>query len=210
MSTYAKLKSDIADWLMRSDLTDVIPTFIANGESRINKRIRHRLMETTASMSFDQNGVTSLPDDFLEVRSLEVVSGSLRIPLEHVEPDSAEWLFKHRPSTPKYFTMVATDVVTRPLFTGTGTLNYYARIPSLSNAEPTNWLLDKFPEVYLYGALIEGAVYLRDQPLLAHFAELFNDSTQGVLTDRRLSQVSRAEGPPAQLAAETRDQLKAL
>ena len=207
--TYAKLQADVADWLMRSDLTDVIPTFIVNGESRINKRIRHRLMEATDTLTFDANGVATLPSDFLEVRSLEVVSGSLRIPLEHIEPDSAEWLFKHRPSTPKYFTTVAENVVTRPLFSGSGTLNYYARLPALSNAEPTNWLLEKFPEVYLYGALIEGAVYLRDQPLLAHFAELFNDATQGVLTDRRLSKMV-PDGPPAQLAAESREQLKAV
>jgi len=106
--------------------------------------------------------------------------------------------------------LVAENAVTRPLFSGTGTLNYYARLPALSNAEPTNWLLEKFPEVYLYGALIEGAVYLRDQPLLAHFADLFNDATQGVLTDKRLSRITRAEAPPAAMSAETRDQLKAV
>jgi len=206
MSTYTTLQADIADYLMRSDLTAVIPTFIANGESRINKRIRHRLMESADTLTFDVNGVASLPADFIEARSLSVVNAGMKVFLEHIEPDSAEWLFRHRPSAPKYYTLVADEIVSRPVFTGSGSLNYYSRVPALSGAAPTNWLLEKFPEVYLYGALIEGAVYLRDQGLLAHFAELFNDATMGVLMDRRLSLTARQEGTPPIPAAETRDQ----
>ena len=207
MQNYTDLQAIVADYLMRSDLGHVIPTFIRNGESRINKRVRHRLMESTDALTFDANGVAGLPEDFVELRSLSVVHQGTKVFLEHVEPDSAEWLFRHRPSQPKYFTLVHEDAVTRPIFEGAGDLNYYARIPALTEIAPTNWLLEKFPEVYLYGSLIEGAVYLRDPALLAHFAELFNESTMGVMMDRRLSITGRQEGAPPLPAAETRDQV---
>ena len=38
--TYAELKSNIANFLNRSDLTDVIDTFIDSTESEFNRRLR--------------------------------------------------------------------------------------------------------------------------------------------------------------------------
>ena len=46
---------------------------------------------------------------------------------------------------------------------GSATLYYYQKIPALSGSVTTNWLLAKSPETYLYAALIEGAIYLRDE-----------------------------------------------
>lgn len=207
MSTFAQLQADIAAWLMRSDLEQIIPVFIRHGESRLNKRIRHRLMEQSATLTFSGTGVATLPTDFLEARSVSTTVAGRPVFLEYVEPDSAEWMFLHRPSVPKYYTLIAETIVTRPAVTQPAQLSYYARIQPLSVAAPTNWLLTRFPEVYLYAALIEGAVYLRDQELLSHYAQLLNDSTQGVLTDRHLARASQPELPPAQLAAETRDQM---
>ena len=42
--TYSELKSNIADWLNRSDLTSVIPTFISLAENRLNRQLRVALV----------------------------------------------------------------------------------------------------------------------------------------------------------------------
>lgn len=39
---------------------------------------------------------------------------------------------------------------------------YYAGIPSLSGAAPTNWLILRNPNVYLYATLLELAPYIQD------------------------------------------------
>lgn len=41
-------------------------------------------------------------------------------------------------------------------------VTYYAKIAALSVANPSNWLLTRYPNMYLYGALLEAAPYLYD------------------------------------------------
>jgi len=38
--TFDELKTNIADWLNRTDLTSVIPTFITLAEARLNRQLR--------------------------------------------------------------------------------------------------------------------------------------------------------------------------
>jgi hypothetical protein len=48
ISNYDELKTAVANWLERSDLTSRIPEFIAFGEDRIGTDLRIRAMETSA------------------------------------------------------------------------------------------------------------------------------------------------------------------
>ena len=41
ITTYAELKSSIANWLNRDDLTSVIPDFISLAEAQIARDVRH-------------------------------------------------------------------------------------------------------------------------------------------------------------------------
>jgi len=43
---------------------------------------------------------------------------------------------------------------------------YHAKIPALSGSNPTNWLLTKYPDLYLYGSLVEAVIYTNDVELL--------------------------------------------
>ena len=61
ISTYDELKTAIADFLNRDDLTAIIPTFIALAESQFQRDIRHWKMETRAS------GQVSGGDQYLQV-----------------------------------------------------------------------------------------------------------------------------------------------
>ena len=48
IDSYTKLKTSVATWLDRDDLTDNIPDFISLAEDRINRHIRVRSMEHLA------------------------------------------------------------------------------------------------------------------------------------------------------------------
>ena len=47
ISNYTELKTAVANWLDRDDLTDRIPEFIALAESRFNRLLRIRAMESS-------------------------------------------------------------------------------------------------------------------------------------------------------------------
>ena len=65
ISTYSELKTSIANWLNRDDLTSVIPDFIALNEADMDRRIRHWRMEQRATATIDTR-YTALPSDFME------------------------------------------------------------------------------------------------------------------------------------------------
>ena len=46
IATYTDLQSSVADWLNRSDLSAVIPTFIQLAEAKFNRELRTRDMLT--------------------------------------------------------------------------------------------------------------------------------------------------------------------
>ncbi len=214
--TYATLQSEIADDLNRQDLTAVIPRFIRDAEAYLSSAIRHRRMETLLDVDFelgdfDESGVSgaiTLPTSFLEAKSLRITSGGVDRYLEQVSPESEEFLFRHRPSYPQYYAIMGNALVTRPAYTGVGTLAYYTSIPALSDTNTSNWLLERFPNAYRFAALVEGAKYLRDQPLEESYTVALKDAIAGVMMDERLHKSTRGQIPPTAPAAETRDQMR--
>jgi hypothetical protein len=58
----------------------------------------------------------------------------------------------------------------------TGELLYFAKIPALSDAATTNWLLTDSPDAYLYGALVHSAPYLKDDARIQVWAALYQSA----------------------------------
>ena len=65
LTNFSELKSNIADFLNRTDLTSVIPTFIAMAEAQFNRDIRHYKMENRATATVATQYVER-PSDWLE------------------------------------------------------------------------------------------------------------------------------------------------
>ena len=47
----------------------------------------------------------------------------------------------------------------RPLSTTAIRLDYFQKIPALTDAAATNWLLTAHPDLYLFGALVEAEMF---------------------------------------------------
>ena len=71
ITNYGELKTNVADWLNRSDLTSVIPTFIDGVHSKLNRDLRVRQMVQRATASVDAE-YSALPADFLEIRDIRL------------------------------------------------------------------------------------------------------------------------------------------
>jgi len=87
MQNYGTLKSFIADFLARDDLTSQIGTFITLTEQRMSRELDIALLERTtqSSVSAGQQFV-SLPTDLRSIREVAYVDGDTRRALYYLSP----------------------------------------------------------------------------------------------------------------------------
>lgn len=161
LATYADLKSEIGNWMNgRTDLATDADTFIDLAEGDFNRVFRVREMETYATLSPDANGEASLPSDYLQWRTVTAQT-SPRSELQFVPPSYLDDQYPDRAAGyPRFFTIYGSTMLVLPLTESDIRLDYYETIPALSDAQTTNWLLTKYPNVYLYQCLKHAAVFL--------------------------------------------------
>ena len=177
ITSYSELKTAVANWLNREDLTAVIPDFISLIEASMNRtlRVREMIERDTATIS---SGYVTLPGDWLETITL-ITTGSPPVTLEYLaaygmnEVRSAEWA-----GIPRVYTMVNNKFKIFPApTTDLGVeLVYYAKIPALSDSNTSNWMLDNNPDIYLFGALLQAEPYLKNDERLATWAAMYKGS----------------------------------
>lgn len=165
LSTYSEIKSTVADYLNRADLTAVLPSFVTLAEAKFNRELRTRDMLTRVQTTSDDEYVL-LPTDFLQHYSLELDAASAQPPMDYIGPQEAKVLKAQNrtASTTYYYTVIdgAFEIIPAPGSDLDLRMVYYAKIPALSDSNTTNWLLTKSPDMYLYSALLEAAPYLKD------------------------------------------------
>lgn len=173
LANYTDLKASIASWLPRSDLTSLIPDFIALAEAAFNRELRTLQQETRATFTISGEFV-AVPNDFLEVRSLQLDT-DIRAMLECVAPDAGVDGYTVA-GTPRKFAISGGTIRFAPVpdATYSATLIYYAKIPPMS-LNATNWLLTAYPDLYLYTSLYYAAVHTRDQELGAAMKPLSDE-----------------------------------
>jgi hypothetical protein len=187
--------------LNRQDLSAQIPTFIQLAESDLNTRLRCREMIVRATTTNDDEYVR-LPLDYLEGINLQLVGG--QSPLRYITLDEADIVNARQGYTsPTFYSLMngAIELVPPPA-TGVDVeieMVYYGKITALSEANQTNWLLLKAPDVYLYGALVHAAPFLMDDQRISVFGSFYSQRVEA-LNDE--SQKSLHSGSP--LVARTR------
>lgn len=147
------LKATIADWLDRDDLDAKIPVFIQLAESMFNRELRCPEMENTVTASVDTED-TSLPDDYLAMRAM-YIEGSPDNPIKAMSPTALKSEYNGASGFPKAYALVGGGMRLAPPPSGPIllTMDYFAQIDPLSVFAPSNWLLEKHPDAYLYASL---------------------------------------------------------
>ena len=182
LSTYAELKTAVANWLNRTDLTDEIADdFIKLTEADFNAKLRIRAMEQIDSITIDSETET-VPTGFISVRSFYILLSSVKHPLEYITPANMfETRGGSRSGRPRAYT-IESDNETETFRFGpspdtsyTGYLSYYKAISPLSVSNTSNWMLANHPAVYLYGSLYHAANFLGgiDQGQLSQWLQMY-------------------------------------
>lgn len=175
--TYSTLQTQIAGFLNRDDLTAQIPTFILMAEGAINRDLRHWQMEKRSEATFNTR-YEPLPSDWLEAIRVSI-SGKKQLDLlSQAKMLKKRYANDNTSGEPTYYAMSGGQIEFFPTPDADydGSMLYYARVPALSDAAPTNWLLQDGPDIYIYGSLIHSAPYLAEDERLAAWASLYADA----------------------------------
>ena len=163
LTNYTTLKTSIANWLNRSDLTDEIADdFIKLTEADFNSKLRVRKMIAQSTITIDSE-TESIPTGFLQVRDFYILSGSTKYPLRYMTPPQMDQV-KGTSVTgvPQAYTILGDTFrfTPKPDSSYTGYLNYYKKFDALSSTNATNFILTDHPAIYLYGSLFHAANFL--------------------------------------------------
>ena len=163
ISTYDELKTAVANWLDRDDLTDRIPEFISLAEARFNRALRLRSMETkqTASTVASQRNY-NLPTNYIQMRNFQINATPI-VTLSYVTPEIYDRLWGgSQGGTPSFYTIIGDEIQLGPIPGSVMTLEmlFYKRFDSLSASVATNWLLTNAPDIYLYATMLEAEPFI--------------------------------------------------
>lgn len=203
LTNYSDLQASVADWLNRADLTNQIKDFIALAESRFQDRLRAREMIVRDTLAVSSQ-YTALPADFLDMQQVFVASPYKKLGLlnnEQIAERREETI--DVPGVLTDFAIVGSEIEVFPTPGSATTLNiaYFQKVTPLSDGAPTNWLLTKYPDLYLYGALISSAPFLNDDSRFQLWVTAH---------DSRLEEINQAATAAKYSGATPRPKLRAI
>jgi hypothetical protein len=196
--TYSDLQSAVADYAWRGDMTTQIPLFIQMTETEVAQRVRR----TTATAVISVSGYSNpLPSDCQEVRAVRIYSSNpyQSSPLYLVSPDMlAEFAqLSNTTGIPQYAYILGNNIVLSPTPTSTSTLEviYYQKLVPLSSTNTSNVVLAERPDIYLFGALKNAAIFLKDPDKVQLYTPPFEAAVQQLNNEREREEYSASMRP---------------
>lgn len=175
IGSYSELKTAIASFLARDDLTDQIPNFIQLAESRLSRELETREQEkrSTATLTSGDEYI-ALPSDFREIREVKLNTSPVRV-LSYHSPVGLDTSYASTGSgIPQGYSIVGQEMKIRPIPDSAYTMEivYVGSLASISDSvTPTLFL--RSADAYLYGALAEAYAYLLDEQRAAQYDQKF-------------------------------------
>ena len=181
-TTWAELKTTLANWLNRDDLGAAeIPEAIALAERRFQRTIFSPERETEATLAASAEAV-ALPTDLWGIRAAYVLSDP-RVVLEPMTLAELRNAWSGAATgKPQNYAIRGESLVLGPAPDAAHAikLTYIQTIPVLGSGQATNWLLTDHPDVYLYGALHALHLLLADEDRAALYDGKFRQAAEEV------------------------------
>lgn len=149
---FLDLRLRVADMVGSRAISDILPDLTRQAETVLSRRLRTmwQVAEFTPVWVGDE---APLPDDFLQLAWFD---NNLRV--------KGGTLIRKRPYRSNY-----------------ADLEYYAALPTITDdIDGTNWLLDQFPNAYVYAVGVEASKHLRKPEEGLALQELLDSELQAV------------------------------
>lgn len=170
ITSYSELVTEIRDMMDDADYNqEAIDRALRKAEAEFNRTLRTPDMETRAVFTVSGD-LTALPADFLEMRFI-FVEGMPDQPLASMSPSGLLATYYGRSGCPMAYTLEGGNIRVGPVGTAAVEMVYYQRILGLTDAQVSNWLLRKHPDLYVAGVLYHLARRERDEAGMAQAAQ---------------------------------------
>lgn len=177
-STLTELKDDIESWMHRSDLTASLDTFVQLAEKRINRLLDVRETEVEAELSMTIGSrYVAFPSDAKYPLKVWMKASLPREELmqttaQQIESDTAQ-------GVPSYWAVDGANIA----FNCPADQAYdfdlrYVQNNELTALAPTNYILTNYPDVYLFGSLVEACTFTGDPNTASMYEGRFQQAIQ--------------------------------
>lgn len=181
---YAELQASVKRWLKRKDLDADIRDFIALAEARMSHDVSDLPpMQRSATVATAPSIRTiALPADWMWPRYVKTEGGC---DVDVVVPQAIDGS-QRLGGAPRRIAFAGDVALLDPVpdVAYSLLLAYVARVPALSDAAPTNWLLAQAPQMYLYAALLEAMPFLEHDARAATWASAYRVALDGLREQR--------------------------
>ena len=174
---YGELKTAVAGYLHRNDVTPMMPTFLQLAENRIYIGEQNAPALRVSAMRKTQSLTTgALPSDFIEAWR---VGDDLRYTTrDQIDYAARSYAFDSA-------VLILSKDQRFPL-----DLTYYTRFTTPVLDADTNWLLTNAPNVYLTAILVEAARWARDDALGPREAANYISAVNALMSADKAAQMS--------------------
>jgi len=172
ITSYSTLKTAIADWTHRSDLTSQLDDFIDITEARLNRDLRVSQMEEASTIT-PSSGIVTMPTGWIAVRNVKLNTYPLTT-LEYITPAEMDRLAAGQTLAGKY-TIVGDQIKLDAASSYDVIVEYYLKITALDGTNTSNWLLETHPDAYLYGCLSEAFKFAMDDDQVSKYNMMYED-----------------------------------
>ena len=204
IATFTDLKTKVAGYLARTDLTDQIEDFIRFAELRLRRELRIRqMLKSVTTTTTGGDSTVELPSDFLEARDFYVSTN----PIQPLTYSSPAIFSRNTASTtsgkPTDYTILASEFKLAPIPDSTYTLEllYYSAPTFLSSTNSSNVFMANAPDALLYASLLEAEPYLMNDARIQTWGSLYDRAINTLPTSDESSQYS---GVPLAMSFATR------
>ncbi len=189
ITTYAELVTALdgtSGYLHRTDLTAKIPDFIKLAESKINRKLRLLLGETESTLTATIGSrLMAVPTRFGSPIELWDTTNEPRTEMLYMQPDLLPVTTTNGAS--EYYTVDGSFIATEnPADVAyTYTLRYQTKFNLETTS--TNTILDNYPDIYVYGALLASIPFTRDYKNFDVWSALYNNAIDEAMTDSNVT-----------------------
>lgn len=171
ITTYSELLTSIAGWLkpnttLEASETALMADYVTLSESDFNRTLYHPLMESETTLTFT-NGVASIPADLLNVIMIQMTQS----PYNELTPSQAPLLAATSGYAsgidPTEYRWVGSQFKANTYKSFSAAIRYRPTIPALTVSNTSNWLLARFPDLYLFQSVLNGDTRLLDDEQMA-------------------------------------------
>ena len=190
LTTYAELKTALATWTRRADISTYADDLITIAEKRIFKEVRCREMEAALSVVMAA-GVATVPSDYTDLK-YAYIDGT---PIRNLQRKDPSWIHLEYPQRssegkPFYIGRDVGNFIFGPFpdsaYTVKGT--YYKKLTVLSSS--VNDLFTNSPDIYLCASLAECFRFLRNQNMTEYWENRYAEIKDSVSAQDKAEKVS--------------------